>query len=226
MGEQSEIIDYLIGELDELDRARFERRMQESADVRAEVERLRPLLERLGGLSEPAWEHAVFGAKAEHARRPTRLARLARRPAWRRSPRPVAVGLAGAAALTVALILALTGGSSSTPSHTVVLSALVGAPQGSHATATITDSERLQIKIDHLRPTDAAHYYELWLMTDSTHLVSVASFRVDSHGSARLSLPLPASPAAYRYLNISLQRAGRSGISRDSILRGPTASLQ
>jgi anti-sigma-K factor RskA len=124
--------------------------------------------------------------------------------------------------VAIALVLVLTTGSSSTGSHTVVLSPLAGAPADSRATATITGSERVQLSVEHLAATDSGHYYELWLMTDTTHLVSVASFRVNSRGSARLSVPLPAAPARYRYLNISLQRAGAgTAISRQSLLRGP-----
>ena len=129
------------------------------------------------------------------------------------------------AVLAAVLIAVLVLRSSSTPSHTVVLSALAGASPGSHATATITGSQRVRVNVEHVRPTDAAHYHELWLMTDATHLVSVASFRVNGAGSARLSLPLPAPPAAYRYLKVSLPRAGAgSAIFSLSVLRGPTAS--
>ena len=52
MDDRSEMVDYLLDELDELDRLRCERRMQEDPAFRAEVERLRPLLTRLDGLSE------------------------------------------------------------------------------------------------------------------------------------------------------------------------------
>ena len=79
------------------------------------------------------------------------------------------------------------------------------------------------MRVEHLPATDVAHFYELWLMTDTTHLVSVGKFRVDFSGAANVSMTLPASPADYRYLNVSLQRAGGGrGISNVSVLRGPT----
>jgi len=217
MRDQGEMIDYLLGELDELDRVRFERSMQEDAGLRAEVDGMRQLVGRLDGLSTEAWDYAG----AHHGQREPEPARRQRRT-WL-TPRRAGLAFAGAAALAAVLLVLLTAGSSRTPSKTVVLGAVPGAPSRSRATATITGSERVQLNIEHLTPTDERHYYELWLMTDTTHLVPVASFRVNPSGAARLSLPLPASPAAYRYLNVSLQRAGAgSAISSLSVLRGPT----
>jgi anti-sigma-K factor RskA len=233
MDDRSEMVDYLLGELGELDRLRCERRMQEDPAFRAGVERLRPLVGRLEGLPEAAWEHVdsthrhvtLPASPEQPASTSEPLPAPRRPPARRRIPlRPALLGFAGMAAVAVALVLALTAGSPAGHSHTVVLTPLQGAPAGSRATATITGSERVQLSVEHLPPTGSAHYYELWLMTDTTHLASVASFHVDGHGSARLSLPLPAPPQGYRYLNISLQRAGAgTNISNDSLLRGPTA---
>jgi anti-sigma-K factor RskA len=235
MDDRSEMVVYLLDELDELDRLRCERRMQEDPAFRAEVERLRPLLTRLDGLSEEAWEHVDSPHNPEPlpvspelpVSNPEPPPAPRRRPARRRrriALRPALLGFAGVAAVAVALLLALTAGSPARHSDTVVLTPLQGAPAGSRATATITGSEHVQLSVEHLPPTGSAHYYELWLMTDTTHLASVASFHVDGHGSARLSLPLPAAPERYRYLNISLQRAGAgTNISSDSLLRGPTA---
>ena len=222
MADQGEIIDYLLDELDELDRVRFERSLQEDAGLREEVDRMRPVLARLDGLSDEAWDHvsAHHGAEGRPARQSAPRRRL-----FRLAPRRAAFAFAGVAAVAVIAIALLTAGSSRAPSHTVVLSALAGAPPGSRATATITGSRRVQMNIQHLRPTDAGHYYELWLMTNTTHLVSVGSFRVGQSGSARLSMPLPAPAGDYRYLNVSVQQAGAgSAISNLSVLRGPTAS--
>lgn len=223
MADQGEIIDYLLGELDELDRVRFERSLQEDAALRAEVDRMRPVLARLDELPAAVWDHvAENGAGAPEGARPAG-ARAPRRRWW--EPRRAGFAFAGAAVLAAALIALLTLASSSTPSHTVVLSALAGAPPGSRATATITGPRRVQMDVEHLEPTDAGHYYELWLMTDATHLVSVGTFRVGESGQARLSMPLPAPASDYRYLNISVQQAGAgSSISDQSVLRGPTAS--
>ncbi len=217
MRDQSEIIDYLLGELDELERARFERGMQEDAELRAEVGRMSLVVGRLEDLSGEAWDYA--GA---HRDQLSSAPEHRERRAWF-TPRRAGFAFGAAAVLAGILIVLLTARSTTAPTKTVVLTAVEGAPARSHATATITGSERVQVNVEHLTPTDRLHYYELWLMTDATHLVPVASFRVNGRGTARLSLPLPASPAAYRYLNISLQnaRAG-SAISSLSVLRGPT----
>jgi anti-sigma-K factor RskA len=123
-------------------------------------------------------------------------------------------------AIAVVLVVSLPG-SAPTRTDRVALSALAGTPASSHATAVIAGSRRVQVDVQYLPPAAAGHHYELWLMTDTTHLVPVASFGVSRAGTARLSLPLPAPPSRYRYLNVSLQQAGESAISNVSVLRGP-----
>ena len=126
-------------------------------------------------------------------------------------------------ALAAALAIVL-GSGSSPPAHTVVLRALADAPSGSRALARVTGAESVQLTVEHLPPAGSGHYYELWLMTDTTHLRPVAAFEVDDAGGARLHVQLPVAARAYRYLNISLQQQGSSGrISARSLLRGDTA---
>ena len=112
-------------------------------------------------------------------------------------------------------VIALAARSSSPPARsTVVLRALAGAPANSLATATITGSRQISVSVLHLPPTDSRHHYELWLMTSTTDLVPVGSFRVSGSGSVRMSAPLPAPASRYRYLDISLQGdAAGAGIS-------------
>jgi anti-sigma-K factor RskA len=219
MDDRGEITDYVLGELDELELARFERRLQEDAGLRAEVVRLSALVGRLDGLSEDAWNHV----SAHHAGEPAPAARPLPAIRSRSRRRPAGLALAAAAAAAVALVLALGSHTSTGRSHTVVLSALAGAPKGARAIATIEGAARVQVTVEHLPPTGSSRYYEVWLMTDTTHLVAVGSFRVGSTGRTHLSMALPASPASYRYLNVSLQRAGGgSAISNVSLLRGRT----
>jgi anti-sigma-K factor RskA len=226
----SQAVDYLLGELSEMDRVRCDRRMVEDPAFAAEVERVRPLLGPLVGMSTAAWGHVAdsHGLVQPRAVAGARLP-VAMRPRWRLGWRwpvsgRIAVGSLAAAVAVVAVALALVGGSSQRAVDKVQLSALAGVPATAHATATILGAGRVQVAVDHLPPTDPRHYYELWLMTDTTHLVAVASFRVNGAGDANLSLPLPASPSLYRYLNISLQSAGAgTSISNQSLLRGPIA---
>jgi anti-sigma-K factor RskA len=224
--DEREIANYLLGELSDLDRARFERRMQGDSALRAEVDRARMLHHRLERLPREAWDHATAKPTAPPEPQPDSPARVKRRGL--RSSIRGGYALAGAFALLLVLVLAVLAigsGSSSSAGRKVELVPLSSALARSRATATVTDDQRLQMSVEHLRPTDPSHYYELWLMTDTKHLIPVASFRVTPNGSARLALTLPAPATSYRYLNISLQRVGAgSTISSDSLLRGATAS--
>jgi anti-sigma-K factor RskA len=218
MADRGEISDYILGEMDELDRARFERDMQDDERLRSEVESMRLLVGRIDELGGEAWDYVDSREQepAVPARAPARRPRV---PALR-----LALGFAAAAVVILVLVLALSSGSTkSSSSRTVQLSALAGAPPSARGTARFIGPETVQMRVEHLPATDVAHFYELWLMTDTTHLVSVGKFRVDFQGAASVSMTLPASPADYRYLNISLQRAGGgTGISNVSLLRGPT----
>jgi len=234
MDEQSEIACFVLGELDGLDLARFERRLSQEAALRAEVERMQALIGELEGLGEQAWEHAAPAAAVRSRERtgvpaPGRQARPRARRAAKTSrgrpalPRPAVALGAGALALAVALVLAL-GSGSSRATHTVVLRALADAPVRSRAVARLAGAESLQLTVEHLPPIDPAHYYELWLMTDTAHLRPVAAFHVDGSGDAHLQVHLPVPASAYRYLNISLQlQGGGRAISARSLLRGATA---
>ena len=67
------------------------------------------------------------------------------------------------------------------------------------------------------------HYYELWLMTNPASTVPVASFAVGADGTAKVRVPLPADPNAFRYYDISRQRVGGgTEHSSESVLRAPT----
>jgi len=227
MTDQRELADYLFGEMDPDRRTRLESRMDSDPDLRARVEELRSLTGRLDDLPQAVWQY-VDERTGEPAPAPgaaRRRVALSRRPAWTFGrPRVAFAGLAGAVAVAV-LVIALAARSSSPPARsTVVLRALAGAPANSLATATITGSRQISVSVLHLPPTDSRHHYELWLMTSTTDLVPVGSFRVSGSGSVRMSAPLPAPASRYRYLDISLQGdAAGAGISNQSLLRGPTA---
>ena len=78
------------------------------------------------------------------------------------------------------------------------------------------------LTVEHLPVTAPGHFYELWLMNSTSDLVSVASFNVDAHGRAQLSVPLPVSASRYHFLDISLQQAAAGPAhSGDSVLRAP-----
>ena len=174
MADRGEISDYILGEMDELDRARFERDMQDDERLRSEVESMRLLVGRIDELGGEAWDYVDSREQepAVPARAPARRPRV---PALR-----LALGFAAAAVVILVLVLALSSGSTkSSSSRTVQLSALAGAPPSARGTARFIGPETVQMRVEHLPATDVAHFYELWLMTDTTHLVSVGKFRVD-----------------------------------------------
>jgi hypothetical protein len=77
------------------------------------------------------------------------------------------------------------------------------------------------LRVRNLPRSAPGTYYELWLMTSATHLLSVTSFRVGASGTGSLQLVLPDDPSNYRYLDISVQHLGAGvSISQDNVLRG------
>ena len=151
------------------------------------------------------------------------------RPRRQRGRLSAGAALAAATGLAAAFLAGsfthpLTSGSSSTtsPVARVVLKPVPGTGSSGLAVAYMLGAGghmRLRVKqLPRLRP---GTYYELWLMTSPTDLVSVASFRVGPSGSGKLNLVLPDDPAHYRYLDISVQRVGGGqAISGRSVLRG------
>jgi anti-sigma-K factor RskA len=213
----SELSDYLLGELDPDEREQFERGLREDSAARAETERLSALVADLAELPAEAWDAAVSSPAAAPSRRSLRE----RWGLWTARRRALVI-VVPATALAVALVLALSGGSGVRSGPSVTLAALPGAPAGSSATATMVGRRHMVLDVSHLRPNSRGDYYELWLMTSPSKLVSVASFRVPGSGRTRLSLRLPAPPGAYRYFDVSLQQAGGgAGISNASVLRAP-----
>src|SRR4051794_15921808 len=55
MSRDSDIVDFLLGELPPDEREAFERRMRENPDLRREVERMRPVVAALEALPADAW---------------------------------------------------------------------------------------------------------------------------------------------------------------------------
>jgi len=160
-------------------------------------------------------------------------------PANRRHWRPPTRSRALAAAVAVtflaigfaagALINRSTGGSAaSRPSQaaTATLRPLPGQPAAAVGGVQLASGGRIVISFRRLPNPGAGRFYEAWLMTSTTKLIAVASFRPDAHGSARVETSLPSPVRAFRYIDVSLQQAGASPAhSGDSVLRGPTAPL-
>ena len=100
---------------------------------------------------------------------------------------------------------------------------LPGTSARAAGSARVTPAGQLTLTVDRLPAAGAGRYYEAWLMTDTRHLVPLASFDVHGSGRASVTVPLPAPVARYRYFDVSLQTvSGGTAHSEHSVLRGPT----
>jgi anti-sigma-K factor RskA len=212
---------YLLGELEPAEAAAFERAMASDAKLRAEVERLRPVVTRLEALPAEAWEGAeppplALPALAGEAARPRRPRRLVLRPL---------VAAAGAIVLlAVGIGLGAWIDRDPAPSAQLALRPVGDLdPSASGKVSLVSDG--VNVRVSGLRPTAGNQFYELWLLGADKRLVGLGSFRVDANGAATLRLPLPVDPKMFTYFDLSLEPAdGNPGHSGVSVLRGPARS--
>jgi anti-sigma-K factor RskA len=224
------VVAFLLGELEPAERERFERDLTEDAELRAEVEAMQPVVSRLEGLPDDAWEPpeppplALPVAEIPAAAAPAV-------PWWRRRPARLALaaGLA-CAALIAGLAIGLgaldgDGGDGGLEGDTVALDP-VGPRQGGAAgelTLPSAADEQARLRVSGLSPS-GDDFYEVWLL-GKRGVVSLGSFRVGEGGGTDLDLRLPVDTSGYRYYDVSLEPDdGDPEHSGDSILRGPTAS--
>ena len=219
---------YLLGELDESQAAEFDRRLQSDPELRVEVEAMRPLVADLEALPGEAWPDTEAAATTPPAAATSPEAAVKRRSGRRLwSLRPafavaalIVALLVGAAAGT---LLSGSDGDSSVSAAALTLDPLSPASQARGEVAMPAPDEMV-LTVSDLPPSEQGQYYELWLLDGAEQTVPVASFRVGADGTAKLRVPLPADPAAFRYFDVSRQRASQgTEHSADSVLRGPTA---
>jgi hypothetical protein len=187
----------------------------------------------LGSATQPTRSAAALRAAGLPSRRPAPLGRPTL-PGLERRLRiaPRVGGPLAAAVLAIAFFVgALThpfAGATGRPrvlplsgkAH-VVLKPLPGTSTGGLAVAYMPGGGHMILNVRNLPPSAPGSYYELWLMTSDTDLVSVTSFRVGASGTGSLRLVLPDDPSHYRYLDISVQHLGGGiAISQDNVLRG------
>lgn len=87
------------------------------------------------------------------------------------------------------------------------------------------DDGRVMLRAHGLRPTGDRRWYELWMLRDATHMVSVGTFRVRRDGTVDAKFRMTADPAKYPTVDVSLQTSadGRAHSGR-SVLRSRAAS--
>ena len=225
MSDERWLSDHLLGEQSESDAAEARRRLDADPVMRARATRLAEIAATLQELSPAAWEVAA-GARSE-APAPHQPARAPERR-WRRfSPALTAALVVVALAIGVgvgALAWSGGGGAGGQSGRAVALHPLPGVSRNATGSARVTPAGELTLSVNDLPATGAGRYYEAWLMTDTRHLVPLASFDVHGSGRASVTVPLPAPVTRYRYFDVSLQTvSGGTAHSGDSVLRGPTS---
>jgi len=226
VSDENWLTDHLLGEQTESDAAEARRRLDADPAMRARAARLAEVAATLHELSPAAWE--VASGPPSEASVPRDLAAPPRHR-WRRVSPALAAGLAIVAlAIGVgvgALVWSGGGGghAGGAAARTVALRPLTGTSARAAGSARVTPAGQLTLSVNRLPAAGAGRYYEAWLMTDDRHLVPLASFQVRGSGSARVTVPLPAPAARYRYFDVSLQSvSGGTAHSDRSVLRGPT----
>jgi anti-sigma factor RsiW len=219
--------DHLLGEETESDAAEAWRRLDADPALRARAVRLAEVASTLSELSPAAWEVASGPQSESPAPASGERAAAPVRRRWRlASPALTAALVAVALALGTgvgALVWSGGGGGGGRPGRTVALRPLSGTFGNAAGSARVTPAGELTLSVHRLPAAGAGRYYEAWLMTDVRHLVPLASFEVHGSGSARVTVPLPAPMARYRYFDVSLQTvSGGTAHSARSVLRGPT----
>jgi anti-sigma-K factor RskA len=218
----TEPVAYLLGELDEAEVAEFERALAADPALREEVERLRPVVTKLERVPGEAWEDVAppplqMPSAPEPAPAPARRRR-------RLVLRPAVAALAAAALLAGGVWLGVLLDRDPAPSGDLALRPVGELDPSASGNIAVSD-DRVTVRVSGLRPTGDDQFYELWLLGADKQLVGLGSFRVGDDGAATLKLPLPLSPDAFQYFDISLEPGdGDPGHSGVSVLRGPTAA--
>jgi anti-sigma-K factor RskA len=212
---RDDVAAYLLGELDAPEHAAFERAAAGDPELRAEIERLRPVVQRLHELDNAVWAPAAAPALAFSEpphRRERRTIRL----------RPLVAGLAAALLLAAGIGIGLVTdrrAGDAAGGRSLAL-APVGARRGAHGEATLRRATAT-IDVSDLPPTARGQFYELWLLNSADDLISLGSFRVPASGSTRVTVPLPPGAGRYRFVDLSVEPDdGNPAHSGDSVLRG------
>lgn len=225
MSADRRVIDYLLGEMEPGERAEFERLVDDDPAMRREVERMRVVVSGLEELPPEAWGQAPVPPLAGLPP----PAATPRRPRRQLTLRPLGAAVAALALLAAgAGVGALVAGRDDEGSRgrAIVLAPLERAagPVGGTARTVSSDGAGLRVEVHGLAPSRGGAFYELWLLDGPGRMVAVGSFRVPESGRATVTVPLPADPAGFRYVDVSAEPGdGDPGHSGRSVLRGSTS---
>lgn len=239
-------IAYLLGELDEADRRRFETEMAGDPSLRELVDGLAPVVGNLESLPPEAWDppappplDIVRVTAADGPSLPEREAELDREVRTHGAGGSIWLKVGGFLAAGAALLLvgffigSGTGDDGSSPSTTppgtgepFVLDSFGEAPASAAGEVQMVSSEGDQMRLDvsGLKPSPDGEFYELWLLGDEGELIALGSFRVGEEGNRSIQVPLPVDPGKFKYFDVSIQpENGDPAHSGRSVLRGLTS---
>jgi anti-sigma-K factor RskA len=164
-----------------------------------------------------------------------RPASLAPQRPWRRLTLPslrLSPALAGGlAAVLLAVGVgagALLGGGDGSPAtapggQAVALAHFGSAPAGAGARALVSDrggQRAVRLAVHGLPANDHGSFYEVWMIRDATHMVSLGTFRVGPDGRGSVTLPVSVDPTEYPIMDVSLEPDdGNPAHSHNSLLR-------
>ena len=224
---------YVLGLLTDAERARAEDLERTDPVFARDVRALRALSLRLDALGTDEWRPQEPPPLAPPARR--HHGEPAPLPWWRRATAPTlrlspVVGAAAAAVLIVAgagasALLGADGGSGSagSPAATLALARFGEGPAGAGGRAFVTahrGQRQVQVVGHGLAPNRGRTFYEVWMLRDATHLISVGTFRVGADGRVRVTLPVSVDPGEYPIMDVSLEPDdGNPAHSHRSVLR-------
>jgi anti-sigma-K factor RskA len=219
---------YLLGELTPDERAAFEAELERDGALRAEVERLAPVVTRLKAMEPAAWEQPA-ALPPLPALPPEAKPVRARAGWWRRSLTLRPLPAAGLAAVLLALGVAagnLLGGDADedvAAGRVVVLAPVEPGDDGAEGTATLAASgSRATVHLENLPPSEPGQFYELWLLNTVDDMVALGSFSVPPSGELDVTVPLPADAGRFSALDLSLEPDdGDPAHSTVSVLRAP-----
>ena len=231
--------DVVLGTIPEGRRDDAERLISEDPGFREEVERLRRAGDAVAAVPAAAWSKQTpppLDLPAALAARPARAA-----PTWRErlgdrvsglgAPLVLRPGIALAAAVTL-LVGGGVGGAALRGGEERAALAPASGPQialrafgqpGLRRAAVRLPAGRggaVELRVAGAAPTRPGEHYELWLLDDAEHLVSVGTFRVGADGMARGRFPIGVDAEAFEYVDVSLEEDdGNPAHSRRSVLR-------
>jgi anti-sigma-K factor RskA len=236
MSGRDQLSDYLLGELEGEERARFEAALAADPALAAEVERLRPVVTRLATLEPAAWEPAgdlppLPPLRPTSDDAPASAVAQPRPRWWQRSlmlrPFPAAALAAVLLALGVVTGTLLAGGGADDASGGRVIALAPVEPLGGQATGTArfaASGERATVKLSGLPPSEEGEFYELWLLNAPDDLVSLGSFSVPASGEIDVTVPVPGDAEEFGAIDVSVEPAdGDPAHSKQSVLRAPLA---